>query len=189
MTKNVLLDDDRLINRASILAAQVHQHQMRKDGKTPYISHVHRVCLLVVKIDQRADAETLAAALLHDTIEDTKVDFDEVAEATTERVAHIVVELTKDMRLAGTERDREYHENILKSSHAAKMIKLADLYDNASDGMWSDHFSVEKQRKTCRENYEFARAIIETLSDDIKNGDGVRGLMQRFEMLLTRCGA
>ena len=57
--------------RAAAFAARAHRHQWRKDGQTPYVSHVFRACLTVRHVFGVDDDDVLAAALLHDTIEDT----------------------------------------------------------------------------------------------------------------------
>ena len=69
--------------RAAKLAAKYHQHQLRKDGATPYICHPIRVALTVRQEFGEDDATLLAAALLHDVIEDTTCDYDDWPMSTT----------------------------------------------------------------------------------------------------------
>ena len=61
---------DLLLDAVSF-AARAHQGQFRKDGRTPYASHPTRVCLVMRCVFGVEDPEVLAAAVLHDTIEDT----------------------------------------------------------------------------------------------------------------------
>ena len=63
------------------------RHQLRKDGQTPYAAHPFRVCLVVRHVFGLDDPDFLAAALLHDTIEDTTTDFYDVAEKFSPTVA------------------------------------------------------------------------------------------------------
>jgi guanosine-3',5'-bis(diphosphate) 3'-pyrophosphohydrolase len=79
------------------------------------------------------DPLLLAAALLHDLIEDTSADYDEVAEEFGTEVADIVAYLTKDMRLPEPEREEEYDRRLAEASWQVRLIKLADVYDNLSD--------------------------------------------------------
>src|SRR5262249_1412370 len=58
------------------LAARAHHHQVRKDEKTPYVSHVFRVVLIIRHVFGIDDSHTLIAAALHDTLEDTVTDWD-----------------------------------------------------------------------------------------------------------------
>src|SRR5947209_19594679 len=85
--------------QAAAFAARTHKGQTRKDGKTPYVSHVFRVCLVLRDIFGFDDRHMLLTALLHDTVEDTKTDFDDLEEQFGNEVARWVGYLTKDKRL------------------------------------------------------------------------------------------
>ena len=61
------------------MAVRAHRHQMRKDGRTPYIAHPFRVAMTVRHLFDIDDPIAIVAALLHDTIEDTLVDYDNLA--------------------------------------------------------------------------------------------------------------
>ena len=66
---------------------------------TPYASHPTRVCLIVRHLFGVSDERVLAAALLHDTVEDTTTDADDLTERYGPEVARWVAALTKDKRL------------------------------------------------------------------------------------------
>ena len=86
----------RLLEAASF-AARAHRGQIRKDGQTPYAAHVVRVCLIVRHLFGIDDPSALTAALLHDTIEDTTTDRDDLIEKFGATVADWVALLTKDI--------------------------------------------------------------------------------------------
>jgi (p)ppGpp synthase/HD superfamily hydrolase len=138
-------DDNDIVFRAASFAARAHRHQLRKDGETPYFSHPVRVCLVVRHVFGFDDPKMLAAALLHDTIEDTTTDFDDLVKEFGPEVARWVAALTKDSRLPEAEREEAYGRQIAASEWQAKAIKLADIYDNLGD---CRHFPPEKRRKT-----------------------------------------
>lgn len=119
--------------KAASFAAHKHHHQLRKDGRTPYIAHPFRVAMIVRDLFGLEDPEVLAAAILHDTIEDTATDYDEVCEHFGRRVADLVGALTKDMRLPEEQREDRYDQQLAESTWEARLIKLADVYDNLSD--------------------------------------------------------
>lgn len=119
--------------KAAAFAAQRHRHQIRKDGITPYIAHPFRVAMIVRDMFEVGDEEVLAAALLHDTIEDTNTDYDDVKELFGERVADLVGALTKDMRLPKHVRERAYDQQLAEGPWEARLIKLADVIDNITD--------------------------------------------------------
>ncbi len=123
-----------LWQRAASYASFKHRHQVRKDGKTPYASHVSRVCLIISAGFGCQDETTLAAALLHDTIEDTTTDYDDLAGSFGTSVADLVASVTKNMALPEHRREREYDEQLSRADWRARLIKLADVYDNLADG-------------------------------------------------------
>lgn len=126
-------DRHDLWQRAAAFAARAHEHQVRKDGKTPYVSHPFRVAMTIRHIFNCDDEIIIAAALLHDVIEDTGADYDDLAEAFGEEVADLVALMSKDMRQVEHEREVAYDEQLKSGSWKAKLIKLADVYDNLSD--------------------------------------------------------
>src|SRR5947199_8574177 len=93
---------------AVAFAARAHRPQLRKDGQTPYVSHVFRVCLIVRHVFGIDDPRVLTAAVLHDTIEDTTTDYDDLCERFGGDVAAWVAALSKDTRQKEDEREREY---------------------------------------------------------------------------------
>jgi (p)ppGpp synthase/HD superfamily hydrolase len=79
------------------------------------------------------DPHILAAGLLHDTIEDTATDYDEIAGRFGRRVADLVAVLTKDKRLPEAKRERLYFAGLAKASLAARCCKVADSVHNVRD--------------------------------------------------------
>src|SRR3954470_9066092 len=121
-------DGFRLLLEAASFAARAHRHQLRKDGLTSYAAHPFRVCLIVRQVFGIDDPEVLTAALLHDTIEDTTTDFDDLEERFGPRVAGWVSALTKDKRLADDDREAAYTATLAGADPAVKVAKLADIF-------------------------------------------------------------
>src|SRR5262249_4064671 len=111
-------------------AARAHRHQLRKDRDTPYVSHVFRVCLVVRHVFGFDDPKILAAAVLHDTIEDTPTDCDDIIERFGPDVARWVAALTKDMRLPYDEREAAYLRVLEAAEWQGEGGKIAGLYGN-----------------------------------------------------------
>jgi (p)ppGpp synthase/HD superfamily hydrolase len=122
-----------LLHRAVSFAARAHRHQLRKDGATPYVAHPVRVAFTLLTIFGIDDEQTLAAAVLHDTIEDTTTDFDDLAAEFGPEVARYVAALTKDARLPEDERERVFFDVLDRSPWQVRAIKMADSYDNLLD--------------------------------------------------------
>jgi guanosine-3',5'-bis(diphosphate) 3'-pyrophosphohydrolase len=126
-------------------AARAHRHQLRKDGQTPYVAHVFRVCLIVRHAFGIDDPRALAAAALHDTVEDTTTDFDDLEEAFGREVAEWATLLCKDKRRPDDEREEEYVARLAGAPWQVKVCKLADVFDNLID---SKHLKPEQRERT-----------------------------------------
>jgi guanosine-3',5'-bis(diphosphate) 3'-pyrophosphohydrolase len=138
-----------LFHRAVSFAARAHRHQLRKDGATPYVAHPVRVAFTLLTIFGIDDEQTLAAAVLHDTIEDTTTDFDDLAAEFGPDVARYVAALSKDSRLPEEEREKAFFEVLDRSQWQVRAIKMADAYDNLLDsgGKVSPQKTREKAKK------------------------------------------
>ena len=147
---------NRLLLEAASFAARAHRNQLRKDGQTPYAAHPFRVCLIVRQVFGIDDPETLMAALLHDTIEDTTTDFDDLQEKFGPRVAGWVAALTKDMRLPEEERESAYVAALVGADPAVKLAKLADIFDNLT---YSAHLSPAGRRRTVERSRRYLTAL------------------------------
>lgn len=155
-------DPNAVVFEASAFAARAHRHQVRKDRETPYVSHVFRVCLVVRQVFGFDDPQVLAAALLHDTIEDTSTDCDDILERFGPNVARWVAALTKDMRLPHDEREEVYRTTLANAEWQVKVCKLADVYDNLND---SRHLSPNARRRTAEKSRLYLDAIRLNLPD------------------------
>jgi len=122
-----------LWHEAAALAARCHVGQIRKDGRTPYVAHPFRVAMIVRDVFGVDDPVVLAGALLHDVIEDSDTDYEDVMEACGREVADIVAAMSKDMRMVEAEREAAYDRQLAAASWKARLVKLADVYDNVRD--------------------------------------------------------
>jgi guanosine-3',5'-bis(diphosphate) 3'-pyrophosphohydrolase len=118
--------------QAAAFAADKHRNQTRND-KRPYVSHCFRVAMTANLVFGFDDSEVLAGALLHDTIEDCDVDYDEILEVFGRNVADYVAAMTKDMRLEETIREVSYDKQLADGPWQGRLIKLADVFDNFTD--------------------------------------------------------
>src|SRR5437868_12332903 len=109
MAKNVEQTHRSLLD-AIAFAARAHHGQLRKDRQTPYVSHVFRVCLITRDVFGVSDTDVLMAAVLHDTLEDTTTDFDDLEKRYGRNVAGWVSLLSKDKRLPEKRREKAYCE-------------------------------------------------------------------------------
>jgi len=155
--------DTDVIQRAFVFAEQSHAGKQRKSGE-PYI--IHPIAVSLILADMQLDPETLAAGLLHDVVEDTAVETEDIAREFGPRVAHLVEGVTKLSRLpwaGGDDEDRATKEQERQAESLRKMflamvddvgvvlIKLADRLHNMRT---LSHLSEEKQVRTAQQTME-----------------------------------
>lgn len=125
--------DVGLIRKAYVFSAKVHKNQLRLSGE-PYLVHPLDVAYILASL--RADAATIAAGLLHDTVEDTLTTLSEVETIFGEDVAHLVDGVTKLSKISFSSKQQGQLESLRKLVLAmAKdirvvLIKLADRLHN-----------------------------------------------------------
>ena len=125
--------DLRLVEKAYVFSARVHQGQMRLSGE-PYLNHPLEVALLTARLHLGVVA--VAAALLHDTIEDSLTTVDDIKNTFDDEVAVIVDGLTKISKIHFHSLEEHQAENFRKMLLAVSkdlrilLIKLADRLHN-----------------------------------------------------------
>lgn len=155
-------DDLRLVLHAAAFAAEKHRQQRRKGAHAlPYINHPLAVAQVLIREGGIQDAIVLAAALLHDTIEDTDTTRVELETQFGPEVAAIVAEVTDNKSLPKPERKRLQIEKASKVSQGAQLVKLADKICNLRDISCSppEDWSVERRR----EYFEWAKRVVDEL--------------------------
>ncbi|HEY2770850.1 MAG TPA: HD domain-containing protein, partial [Solirubrobacteraceae bacterium] len=147
------LEIDRdAVERAFLFACEHHADQLRRSGEDFII---HPVGVAKICAGMRLDTETLCAALLHDTVEDTSASLDEVREAFGEEIATLVDGVTKLTGITFQSRDERQAENYRKMIVAMSadvrviLIKLADrLHNMRTLGPMPKQKQQEKAKET-----------------------------------------
>lgn len=116
----------------------------------------------------------LAAALLHDTIEDTDTSKGELEDAFGRKIADVVMEVTDDKSLSKQERKLLQITHAASISNEAKLVKLADKICNLRDISSSPPANWSLERK--REYFEWAKRVV----------DRLRGVNPRLETLFDQ---
>ncbi|MCV2864607.1 HD domain-containing protein [Albidovulum sediminicola] len=118
-----------IIDQAKAFAARAHQGQVRKGAaREPYIVHLEEVAALAIRFG--ADETVIAAAWLHDTIEDCAVTAHELRVIFGDEVTALVEELTDDKGLSAPERKRRQVLNAPRKSPGAALLKVCDKMSN-----------------------------------------------------------
>lgn len=124
---NAPLNTD-LLDRAIVFAVRAHAGTERRGKGFPYI--VHPLEALSIVATMTADQELLAAAVLHDTVEDTDVTVDDLRAAFGERVASLVADESDEQDGGWLERKKSAVERLARASRDAKMVALGDKLSN-----------------------------------------------------------
>ncbi len=170
-----------IVLAASAFAAHKHRDQRRKGAEaSPYINHPIAVANVLANEAGITDSAILAAALLHDTIEDTDTTPRELEAAFGPSITSIVVEVTDDKSLLKHERKRLQIEHAATLSTAAKLVKLADKICNVRDMTQSPPVDWSPERKT--EYFSWAQQVVDQLR-------GVSPILEKlFDAALDRRG-
>jgi len=175
-----------LIERALRIAALAHKDQVRKEGDTPYIVHP-----VMVALDLKTRGfldEIVAAALVHDVLEDTDFPEDQLESELGSSVMEIVRAVTNDDSLSWEEKKLRYIETVRSGSEGAKAVATADKIHNAKsllaahkqqgEVLWS-HFKAGKEKKIW-----FERAMLEMLKETWESP-----LVSEYESLVEEMAA
>ena len=151
-------------------AAEMHRDQRRKGAEaSPYINHPIQVARVLADVGAVTDLPTLMAALLHDTIEDTKTEKKDLIERFGAEVAELVEEVTDDKSLDKDVRKQRQVEHAPHLSDRAKMIKIADKICNVTDIAEKPPADWDLARR--RSYFSWATAVV----------DGCRGVNAELE--------
>src|SRR5437667_1196093 len=146
--------DEALLNRAYVYAMKAHGEQKRASGD-PYFSHPLEVAAILT--DLKLDDATIAAALLHDTIEDTPTTRAEIDQIFGPDIGHLVEGLTKLKRLDLVSREAKQAENLRKLLLAIAddvrvlLVKFADRLHNMRT---REHMPPEARRRAAEETLD-----------------------------------
>ena len=152
------------IRAAFEFAAKAHGAQMRKDG-SPFITHPLAVAQIVAE-ELHLDSESIEAALLHDTIEDTSATHEDISRLFSPTVADLVEGVSKLTRVHYTSKEEEQMENLRKMLMAMSkdirviLIKISDRLHNMRT---MEYQTPEKQKQKSFETMEIYAPIAHRL--------------------------
>src|SRR5246500_3271490 len=189
---------EAMLNRAYVYAMKAHGEQRRASGD-PYFSHPLEVAAILT--DLKLDDSTIAAALLHDTIEDTEATRDEIDQMFGKDIGALVEGLTKLKKLDLVSKEAKQAENLRKLLLAIAddvrvlLIKLADRLHNMRT---LGHRPAEARRRTAEETLDIyaplagrmgmheMREELEDLSFRELNPDAYSVITERLDALAAR---
>ena len=172
-SSNLPYDMD-VISRAYELADNSHNGQVRLTGD-PYITHPIAVAALLVELGM--DTESVAAALLHDVVEDTKVSLEEVEKGFGNEIMQLVDGVTKLGKIEFSSMEEQQAENLRKMLLAMSQdirVMLIKLCDRLHNMRTAEGWSEQKQRDKALETMEVYAPIahrlgINTIKEELED--------------------
>ena len=152
---NQMLSDSRLplYEKAVVFAAIAHQGAHRKGSRIPYLSHPIEAAAIVSELTD--DGELIAAAVLHDVVEDTDVTLDALREYGFNEDILMALDLVTKKK--GPDYDEDIYYEKIKTNSIAREVKLADLKHN------SDISRIPHPTKKDIQKIEYYKSRIEYL--------------------------
>ncbi len=192
--------DEDLLNRAYVYAMKAHGNQRRASGEA-YFNHPLEVAAILTEM--KLDSATIAAALLHDTVEDTEATQQEIAEKFGFEIASLVDGLTKIDKLDMVTKEATQAENLRKLLLAMSrdvrvlLIKLADRLHNMRT---LHHVKADKRQRIAQETMEIyaplagrmgmqlVREEMEDIAFEVLNPEAFQMIQQRLQRLREESG-
>jgi guanosine-3',5'-bis(diphosphate) 3'-pyrophosphohydrolase len=174
------------IEDAEIFAKERHKHQTRDDGKTPYWKHLKKVVENLKDLGITHDA-ILCAGWLHDTIEDTDTDYDDLDDEFGKEVADIVSTVTKDTRMIKKERETDYYNRLKSGSWQSQIVKFADMLANLED-LKNSKMPSSDMKNQAQNKLDYYDAIKTGLCDNRKNIPHLDSQISRLSDAFSKYG-
>ena len=192
--------DEDLLNRAYVYAMKAHGNQKRASGEA-YFNHPLEVAAILTEM--KLDDATIAAALLHDTVEDTESTHQEIEEKFGKEIASLVDGLTKIAKLDLVTKEATQAENLRKLLLAMSndvrvlLVKLADRLHNMRT---LHHVKPDKRQRIAQETMEIyaplaGRMGMQTVRDELEdiafavlNPDANKIITERLQKLHAESG-
>ena len=185
--------DTGLLDRAIVFAVKAHHNSERRGKGFPYVVHPMEAVEIVATIT--TDQELLAAAALHDTIEDTDVTVEQIRAEFGDRIADIV-QTESDRHMESVSEAESWHdrkraaiERLAAAPHDAKIVALGDKLSNMraiwrdyqlkGDELWKIFHVTDKSSHEW--HYRGLAASLEALGDTFAYKEFVRLIDEVFE--------
>lgn len=160
------------IQSAENFAKERHVSTIRIDAN---ISHYEHLSSVVARLKNLGvtDEDTISAAWLHDTINDTSTSFDELDQRFGSKVAVLVLSISRDRNLSRSVQEEQFVKQLKEAPIEAKLIKLCDISANLRD-LKNSQFSKTRKSKEMKKRIYYLNVI---KTDLAKNKDMIPGVV------------
>ncbi len=160
--RDLTSEDKELITQAHQVATEAHKGQKRYSGE-PYMSHVLDVAFKLA--DMGMGAKTIAAGILHDSIEDSSISSDDIQTQFGDEVLFLVEGVTKlgSVRYYGSDRHNESLRKLFVATSRDIRVLIIKLVDRLHNMQTLEYVPVQKQQRIARETLEIYVAVAHRL--------------------------
>ena len=158
------LNDFEKINKAKFFALGRHKDQFKIDKETSFSNHLEGVVSRLKNLGI-TDPDVICAAWLHDVLEHTETDFDELNQIFDNKISVIVLSLSKNRKLSKKEQEIQYVKQLKEASFHAKIIKFCDVSTNLKEVL-NSKISKSQKKKKIRKLVHYARVMVKDISDN-----------------------
>ena len=176
----------KLVKSAEEFAKLKHVGQFRKDSITPYTKHLESV-VNEIKSMGVVNEDILCTGWLHDTIEDTDTDYDEIYEKFNKKIADYVASVTKDTRLIKSKQEKTYISQLKIAPWQAKVVKLGDIIANFKD-LKNSGYDFATQKNKVKKKIPYILAIKSGISSNTKKIPQLGTAQSNLDELLKEYG-
>ena len=138
----IMFDAPTLVEKATRVATVAHSGQVRKSDGSPYI--VHPVMCAMMLLQYHCKDEVVAAALVHDVLEDTDFGEEKLRDVLGDKVVDIVMHVSEDKNKEWEARKEEYVEMVRIASTEVKLVSVADKVHNMQSVLFTHQKEGEK---------------------------------------------
>ena len=169
---------------AKKFAHEKHKNQKTRNGIIPYSDHLEGVVSRLKNLGI-TDKSIICAAWLHDIIEKTDVNFDQINERFGREVAVTVLSLTKDHNLPKKDRETQYINQLKDATLQAKIIKLCDISDNLKD-LSNSPISQTQKQKQVKKMLHYLRVIKNDIIENKSNYPKIQEIIDGVNIICIK---
>jgi (p)ppGpp synthase/HD superfamily hydrolase len=168
---------------AELYAKEKHLGMVAYDGKTPYWKHLEGVVNRLKNLGV-ADDDTLCAAWLHGTIDDTNVIFDDINQRFGRKVAVMVLSLSQDRKVPKKESELQYIQQLKNAPLEAQLIKLCKISSSFKD-LKNSSWSRTKKTKIVKKKLHYLNVIRPAIVQSKSKFPGIQPILDGINDVLV----
>lgn len=171
------------LKAAELYAKEKHLGMVGYDGMTPYWKHLEGAVNRLKNLGI-ADDDTLCAAWLHGTMEDTNTSFDDINQRFGRKVVVMVLSLSQDRKVPKKERELQYTKQLKNAPFEAQLIKFCEISSSFKD-LKNSSWSRTKKTKLVKKKLHYLNAIRPAIIQSKSKFPGIQPILDGINDVLV----